>query len=146
MQNMFNTGRMSYYSAKRGGYIRLDHNNSFIIRTGRLHCSHPPHCYSYMHVLGGLRSSRRVGGNEFLMSAKSLIQFRDNNANNFNIPHDFNLNFQTIESPQRRRRRGIVIRWNQMEERTSEKCEMKDCGKGRRTRPTIEEEDLQSFD
>lgn len=36
-------------------------------------------------------------GNEFLMLAKSLIQFRDNNANNFNIPHDFNLNFQTIE-------------------------------------------------
>lgn len=36
-------------------------------------------------------------GNEFLMLAKSLIQFRDNNANNFNIPHDFNLNFQAIE-------------------------------------------------
>lgn len=40
-----------------------------------------------------------TAGNEFLMLAKSLIQFRDNNANNFNIPHDFNLNFQTIESP-----------------------------------------------
>lgn len=49
-------------------------------------------------------------GNEFLMLAKSLIQFRDNNANNFNIPHDFNLNFQTIE-PRVRMTLVMTIRW-----------------------------------
>lgn len=50
-------------------------------------------------MLGERRVDYGPTGNEFLMLAKSLIQFRDNNANNFNIPHDFNLNFQTIESP-----------------------------------------------
>lgn len=48
-------------------------------------------------MLGERRVDYGPTGNEFLMLAKSLIQFRDNNANNFNIPHDFNLNFQTME-------------------------------------------------